>query len=197
MGKELRKAGHRILYVAQFDRADELFRREELEAAADSILWVTTKSPTIPPQRETDFSLQGQWDTALEKYNAGELGQIPIPLSDIDRVWVLGAGLWLAQVEKIRRERLSHLLTRQPPFFGSVYSPMQCMLKGICAQCLQWQRDPNTGERTKAVFACSWQMQAMDHVDVDNLIQRLQQNRLQEVISDWWLTFLLEQARDL
>ncbi|OUD12459.1 pyridine nucleotide-disulfide oxidoreductase [Thioflexithrix psekupsensis] len=197
IGKELRKAGHRILYVAQFDRADELFRREELEAAANSILWVTTQSPTIPPQRETDFSLQGQWDTALEKYNAGELGQIPVPLSEIDRVWVLGAGVWLAQVEKVRRERLSHLLTRQPPFFGSVYSPMQCMLKGICAQCLQWQRDPNTGERTKAVFACSWQMQAMDHVDVDNLTQRLQQNRLQEVISDQWLTFLLEQAKDL
>ena len=28
---------------------------------------------------------------------------------------------------------------------GSINSPMQCMMKEICAQCLQAHRDPETG----------------------------------------------------
>jgi len=64
------------------------------------------------------------------------------------------------------------------------------MLKGICAQCLQWQIDPATGQRTKAVFACSWQDQPLDIVDIDNLEERLSQNRLQEQLSNLWLDYL-------
>ena len=57
-------------------------------------------------------------------------------------------------------------------FIGSVMGPMQCLLKGVCAKCFQWQVDPNTGERTKAVFSCSWQYQALELVDLDHLIAR-------------------------
>lgn len=57
-------------------------------------------------------------------------------------------------------------------WMGYVGGPMQCMLKGICAQCLQWQIDPETGQRTKAVFACSWQDQPLEMVDLDHLSQR-------------------------
>jgi len=68
---------------------------------------------------------------------------------------------------------------------------MQCMLKGVCAQCLQWQIDPSTGKRTKAVYACSWQSQPMEIVDLGNLDERLQQNQLQEKLSNLWLEHIL------
>ncbi len=69
---------------------------------------------------------------------------------------------------------------------------VQClMLKGVCAQCLQWQIDPKTGERTKAVFSCSWQDQPLDIVDIDNLQERLSQNRLSEQINNLWVEYLL------
>ncbi|HKK13779.1 MAG TPA: hypothetical protein VKA14_03885, partial [Gammaproteobacteria bacterium] len=76
----------------------------------------------------------------------------------------------------------------------SISGPMQCMLKGVCSQCLQWQIDPATGERTKAVFACSWQDEPLEIVDLDNLDERLVQNRLQERLTDLWLDHLLEQG---
>jgi len=53
------------------------------------------------------------------------------------------------------------------------------MLKAYARQCLQWQVDPATGKRTKAVFACSWQDQPLDMPDYDSLQERLAQNRLE------------------
>ena len=41
---------------------------------------------------------------------------------------------------------------------------MQCMMKEVCAQCLQPHVDPLTGERT-VVFSCFNQDQALDRVD--------------------------------
>ena len=47
---------------------------------------------------------------------------------------------------------------------GSINSPMQCMMKEICAQCLQPQVDPATG-KTRYVFSCFNQDQPLDRVD--------------------------------
>ena len=74
---------------------------------------------------------------------------------------------------------------------GTVGSPMQCMLKGVCAQCLQWQIDPETGDRTRAVFACAMQDQPLFWIDLDNLAARQAQNRSAEHLSNLWLKHLL------
>jgi len=73
---------------------------------------------------------------------------------------------------------------------GSVYGNMQCMLKGVCAQCLQWQIDPETGLRTKAVFACSWQDQPLEIIDIDHIDERQAQNRMLDVLSNIWVDHL-------
>ncbi|KPK52372.1 MAG: hypothetical protein AMS22_09235, partial [Thiotrichales bacterium SG8_50] len=52
--------------------------------------------------------------------------------------------------------------------------------------------DPHTGQRTKAVFSCSWQDQPLDIVDLDNLDERLAQNKVQEHLTNLWLDHLLE-----
>lgn len=69
---------------------------------------------------------------------------------------------------------------------GAVHGPMQCLLKGICARCLQWQIDPSTGERTKAVYACSWQDQPLELVDMQHLIQRNHLNKAQDKLYRYW-----------
>ena len=69
---------------------------------------------------------------------------------------------------------------------GSINSPMQCMMKEICAQCLQPQHDPVTGE-TSYVFSCFNQDQALDRVDFGVLNDRLAQNSLQEKLTAKWI----------
>jgi hypothetical protein len=69
---------------------------------------------------------------------------------------------------------------------GSINSPMQCMMKEICAQCLQAHRDPETGEET-VVFSCFNQDQHLDRVEFAGLRQRLRQNAVQEKLTAQWI----------
>ncbi|MDB5294059.1 MAG: gltB 1, partial [Phycisphaerales bacterium] len=72
--------------------------------------------------------------------------------------------------------------------------PMQCMMKEICAQCLQVHRDPATGKET-TVFSCSNQDQPLDHVRFDNLRSRLSQNGAQEKLTKLWIDHCLRLAK--
>ena len=98
-------------------------------------------------------------------------------------------------VQRARSDEWSTVLSPSTRFIASVYGPMQCMLKGVCAQCLQWQVDPVTGKRTKAVYACSWQTQPMEMVDFDNLNERLKQNQMQETLTSLWVKHALESSK--
>lgn len=69
---------------------------------------------------------------------------------------------------------------------------MQCMMKEICAQCLQRHVDPATGEET-VVFSCFNQDQALDHVDFDVLRARLSLNGVQEKLTRLWIDRCLRQ----
>ena len=71
---------------------------------------------------------------------------------------------------------------------------MQCMLKGVCAQCLQWQIDPETGKRTRAVFSCAEQDQPLGWIDLENMEARMRQNALPERLTSLWLDHLFAQA---
>jgi hypothetical protein len=74
---------------------------------------------------------------------------------------------------------------------GSINSPMQCMMKEICAQCLQRHVDPVTG-KASMVFTCFNQDQELDCVDFDFLNDRLRQSGMQEKLANLWLERLLK-----
>jgi hypothetical protein len=77
---------------------------------------------------------------------------------------------------------------------GSINSPMQCMMKEICAQCLQLHRCPETGEES-VVFSCFNQDQHLDRVIFPVLHQRLGQNAVQEKLTHHWIAHCLEEVR--
>ncbi len=60
------------------------------------------------------------------------------------------------------------------------------MMKEICAQCLQLQRDPVSGEET-VVFSCFNQDQPIDRVDFAVLHERLDQNGVQQKLTRLWI----------
>ena len=60
---------------------------------------------------------------------------------------------------------------------------MQCMMKEVCAQCLQKHVDPVTQEEKGFVFSCFNQDQPLDMVDFKNLNERLKMNSVQEKLS--------------
>ncbi len=198
LGPALRRAGNRVIYFAGFRTADELYLQERLQEAADVVVWCTAGGPPITPRRPQDRTMTGDFIDIVKRYADGELeptGQAPaFSLNKIDRLLAIGSERLLRMVQEARTGRLSSYFCNNVRTIGSVGSPMQCMLQGVCAQCLQWQLDPATGKRTRAVFSCAGQDQPLDWVDLDNLDARLAQNRLPEHLTNLWLDYLFARS---
>jgi NAD(P)H-flavin reductase len=92
-------------------------------------------------------------------------------------------------VQEARHRQLADLLRPDHVAIGSINSPMQCMLKQVCSQCLQRQIDPETGKESM-VFTCFNQDQDLDRVDFGFLHQRLRQNSAAEKLTSLWLDHL-------
>ncbi len=201
LGPALRAAGDRVLLLAAFAEAGQVLHREELEAAADQVIWATARAPGIEPRRPQDLGVvEADLVAVLRRYAEGALrpaeGRPLIPLAAVDEVLVMGGTGLLRAFQRALAPggALAGAFRPGVEAFGTVGSPMQCMLKGVCAQCLQWQVDPRTGRRTRAVFSCAEQDQPLLRVDLDNLAARQAQNRLQDRLGDLWLTHVLRRA---
>jgi NADPH-dependent glutamate synthase beta subunit-like oxidoreductase/NAD(P)H-flavin reductase len=193
IGPALRAAGNRVLYIAAFGAAGDVDHQDELEAGADQIVWATASAPTIAAQRAQDSSVVATDMVELVRsYGDGELGGEGIGLGEVDRVLVMGGtGLLRGFQAALAEGPLARHLRPDVHALGTAGSPMQCMLKGVCAQCLQWQKDPDTGKRTRAVFSCAEQDQPLAWIDLDNLQARQQQNRLPDRLTAMWLDYVL------
>src|SRR5581483_1909686 len=127
---------------------------------------------------------------AMVAYAEGRLGPIDIRLSEVDRIVAIGSDGMMAAVARARHGVLAPFLKREHAAIGSINSPMQCMMKEICAQCLQVHKDPKTGKET-VVFSCFNQDQPLDQVEFGSLRSRLSQNGTQEKLTKLWIDHCL------
>jgi hypothetical protein len=125
-------------------------------------------------------------------YANGRCGEPLVPLATVDRIIAIGSDRMMAAVKAARSAELAPYLKPGHAAIASINSPMQCMMKEVCAQCLQKHVDAATG-REWFVFSCFNQDQPMDRVDFPNLNARLRQSTVQEKLSNQWLDHLLAQ----
>jgi NAD(P)H-flavin reductase len=190
IAKALRDAGNRVIYFAGYKKGEDLFKREEIEAATDQVIWSTDTGVFIPPGRPQDAHFRGNIVQAMLAYNSGELGKALVPLATVDRIIAIGSDRMMAAVKAARHGILEAHLKKEHVGIGSINSPMQCMMKEVCAQCLQKHVDPVTGKE-EIIFSCFNQDQELDRVDFPNLAARLRQNTVQEKLASMWLDHLL------
>jgi len=186
IGQAFRKAGSRVLYFAGYKKPSDRYKVEEIEAAADVVVWACDEGQGFAPERPQDKSVVANIVEAMRRYASGELGEQPIPFRDADRIVAIGSDGMMNAVRLARHGVLKPWLKANHRALGSINSPMQCMMKEICAQCLQLHRDPVTGKET-VVFSCFNQDQELDRVDFAGLRQRLRQNGVQEKIGAQWI----------
>jgi NADPH-dependent glutamate synthase beta subunit-like oxidoreductase/NAD(P)H-flavin reductase len=189
IGAALRAKGSRILYFAGYKKLIDRYKVAEIEAAADEIVWCSDEAPGFAlnnPARPQDKTFVGNIVQAMLAHAEGRLGIGGVALKSADRFIVIGSDRMMAAVAAARHSVLASHVKANHFAIGSINSPMQCMMKEICAQCLQPQIDPVTGEKTY-VFSCFNQDQALDRVDWRGLNDRLQQNSLQEKLTAQWV----------
>jgi NAD(P)H-flavin reductase len=187
IGQALRAAGSKVLYFAGYKTLVDSYKIDEIEKAADLVVWCCEEPPGFVPRRPQDREFVGNVVGAMETYAAGRLGSSSIPMGRVDRVIAIGSAGMMAAVGRACRGVLAPYLKPDVATIGSINSPMQCMMKEICGQCIQPHRDPMTGEET-VVFSCFNQDQNLAHVDFKSLFERLNQNTLQEKLTSRWLS---------
>ncbi len=195
IGQAMRQAGSRVLYFAAYKQVGDRYHVENIEAAADEVIWCCDEAPGFTPGREHDRAFVGNVVQAMVAYAKGELGEVTVPLSDVDRIIAIGSDKMMNAVAESRHGVLAPFLKSDHVAIGSINSPMQCMMKEICAQCLQPHRDPATGKES-VVFSCFNQDQPLDHVVFPALHERLCQNAVQEKLTAQWIARCMEQVRE-
>jgi NAD(P)H-flavin reductase len=192
IGQELRSSGSRTVYFAGYKKIIDRYKVDEIERAADVVVWCCDEAPGFTPSRVQDKAFVGNIVDAIAAYGRGDLDDVEIPLHSVDRLVVIGSDAMMGAVARARHTVLAPYLKPDHKAIGSINSPMQCMMKEICAQCLQLHKDPVTGEET-VVFSCFNQDQSLDHVDWSNLRTRLSQNGVQEKLTKQWIDRCLRQ----
>ncbi len=190
IGQQLRASGSRVIYFAGYKKIIDRYKVEEIEKAADAVVWVCDEPPGFTPSRVHDSAFVGNIVEAMAAYGRGDLGDVEIPLSSVDRLIVIGSDGMMRAVQQARHGVLRPYLKPDHHAIGSINSPMQCMMKEICAQCLQMHKDPVTGKET-VVFSCFNQDQPLDHVEFGSLRSRLSQNGTQEKLTKLWVDHCL------
>ncbi|HET7362326.1 MAG TPA: FAD-dependent oxidoreductase, partial [Burkholderiales bacterium] len=192
IGRALRAARSKVIYFAGYRHVGDRYRVEDIEAASDVVVWCCDEAPGFAPRRPQDRAFVGNIVQAMQAYASGALGVQPLAFAAADRIIAIGSDRMMAAVAAARHDVLRPYLKRDHVAIGSINSPMQCMMKEICAQCLQPHVDPATG-KTTYVFSCFNQDQPLDQVDFNALSQRLAQNGVQEKLTALWIDRCLEQ----
>ena len=181
IGAALRSAGSRVIYFAGYKQMRDRYKVAEIERAADVIVWCCDEAPGFVPTRPQDRSLVGNIVQGMAAYRrrcrwAGGRGP-----HDRHRIGPYDAG------GRCRAARRSGAAAEAGhTAIGSINSPMQCMMKEVCAQCLQPQVDPASGERRVRVLLL--QPGPGDGPGgFSALHERLAQNGVQEKLTAQWI----------
>lgn len=181
IAEELKNNGCKIIYFAAFKTPDHVFKKEEIEKHADQVIWCFESPDSIFSKRPEDLVITGRVTDVLKNF-AHHQHLSAFKFEDTDQMMTIGPDRMMAAVQYLLQTEMYSVLKGSFVHIVSVNSPMQCMMKEVCGQCVQRQVDLNTGEE-KYIFTCVNQDQDAKRVDFKNLESRLQQNYLLEKIS--------------
>jgi NADPH-dependent glutamate synthase beta subunit-like oxidoreductase/NAD(P)H-flavin reductase len=196
IGQALEAAGCAVIYFAGYRTKEDSYKMKDVEAGTDQVIWSVDSGDLITPRRPQDATFRGNVVQAMVAYAKGELGTQVVPLRTIDRIIAIGSDRMMRAVKDARHGVLQPFLKPNHEAIGSINSPMQCMMKEICAQCLQRHVDPKTGKES-FIFSCFNQDQHLDQVDFAHLHARLRANTVLEKQSNLWLDLLLKKSPGL
>lgn len=194
IARALKHNGNKVIYFAGYKNSGDLFKQNDVEEGTDQVIWSNDIGEPIKPRRPQDRTITANIVQAMLAYAKGELeigGNKPLfDLSQVDRIIAIGSDKMMNAVKVARFGVLKDYLKPKHTAIGSINSTMQCMMKEVCAQCLQRHVDPVTGKEY-FVFSCFNQDQQLDAVDFNNLSSRLKNNSVLEKQTKFWLDHLL------
>ena len=113
IGQTLREKGSRVVYFAGYKKMIDRYKVEEIEDAADVVIWCCDEAPGFTPDRPQDRSFVGNIVAGDGAVCEGRLGESRYPFSTVDRVIAIGSdGMMTAPSRKIRHGCCSRTCVR-------------------------------------------------------------------------------------
>ena len=179
LASELSAQGHQAVVLAQVYNAAEMAPFAQWDLAGGRLLcWL--KTPTAQTggvEVVTAPDLEQALGAVL-----GRCGHVPF-----DAMLVIGGGTLLVELRQALAGGLP-VLSDPAALWATMAPPMQCMMQGVCAQCLVWVQE---GSVRRAVFACAEQDQPLQAIDLESLRARQNQNRLLDALDAAYLRTVL------
>lgn len=186
-----RARGNQVRFVGHFpDAALARPVRPLVREVADEVIWVFDSGPNLECDGVSEHSVTGGLERFLSECAAGPHAAW---IQDADQLLVSDRPLAMQALAQALKTSLSARLKPGLVATAAVNSPMQCMMKEVCAQCLCRHRD-RSNNVTRIVFSCFNHHQPLFDVDFGNLKARQGQNSVQEKVTAAWLRFLLDRA---
>ena len=183
-----RAAGNRILFIGHFpNQAQARAVQSTLEILTDQAIWILDQGPELILKRKQDRGFVHGVAEFLDACAETD-GAHAAWVKESDCIILSDHPGAMQQFSTALQTRLQSQLKPSALAVAAVNSPMQCMMKEVCAQCLCRHVNPATGETTKFVFSCFNQYQPLFDLDFANLQARQGQNSVQEKISNAWLS---------
>ena len=148
IAKALKAQGNRVLYFAGYKNGARPLqaRRDRSRHRPGDLGHRHGRSRSSRSGRRTRTSAA----TSCRRWSRtpkGSWGRRRVKLSDVTRIIAIGSDRMMNAVRLARHGALQPHLNPRHVGIGSINSPMQCMMKEVCAQCLQRHVDPETGKR--------------------------------------------------
>jgi NAD(P)H-flavin reductase len=167
--------GCKVLFFAGYRDENYIVRRERMQKCCDELI-ISVENEGSP-----DAYFQGNViDSIKNSFCKNKI--------KIDRVFAIGNDNLMHNVARLRHENIVEEFAQAKYSITSLNSPMQCMMKGVCGQCLQKKK--NIDGEFEYFYSCANQDQSMDEVDFEHLHARCEQNSLLEKTTKLWLKTL-------
>jgi NADPH-dependent glutamate synthase beta subunit-like oxidoreductase/NAD(P)H-flavin reductase len=166
LAEEFSKNGCHVIFFAGYRKNSFIVREDKMKKSCSEL--IISVDGEVP--KEGYF--QGSVTAAIENYFSKNSPKI-------DRIFSIGNNHMMHEVAKLRHEIPE--LQKAKISITSLNAPMQCMLKGVCSQCLQKRKNEN-GEM-EYFYSCANQDQDSDRLDFQHLNNRCEQNSLAEKVS--------------
>jgi len=170
IAQEFSRQNSKVIFFAGYHQNDFVLREEEMRKASAELIIAIDSEPAA------NGYFQGTVIEAMKNYFAKNSPKI-------DRILAIGNDKMMHEVAQLRHEIPA--LKAAPVSITSLNAPMQCMMKGVCSQCLQ-KREGKNGE-VEYFYSCGQQDQDSDKLDFQHLHYRCEQNSLAEKVTKLWV----------
>lgn len=173
--------GCKIIFCVGYKKSEYIVLQSEMEKFSDVLIYAIEDDVDVQLNRSQDRFYQGTAIDALQQYFSQNHEKI-------DRIFTIGGDKMMAEIARLRHENIIPQFAQAPIAITSLNAPMQCMMKGVCSQCLQ-KRTDDLGN-VEYFYSCANQDQDTDRLDFKHLHARCGQNSLQEKVTKLWIEYL-------